>query len=256
MKIVVMGGNGLIGARVVRKLQDRGHGALAASPSSGVDVLTGKGLSEILRGAETVVDLTNSSSLDDAAVLTFFQTSARNLLPAEAAAGVRHHVALSIVGADGIPDSGYMRAKVAQEKSIKAAKAPYTIVRATQFFEYIHGIADAGTEGKVVRLSNVMMQPVAADDVAETVTEAAIAPPRNGTVELAGPERFRLDELARRLLQAEHDRRTVTTDLNAGYFGAKVNDQSLVPSGGSLIGSTYFQTWLDQKQARRDVAFS
>ena len=250
MKIVVMGGNGLIGARVVKKLQDRGHEGLAASPSSGVDVLTGQGLFEILRGAEAVVDLTNSSSFDDAAVLSFFETSARNLLPAEAAAGVRHHVALSIVGADGIPDSGYMRAKVAQENAIKAAKTPYTIVRATQFFEYIRGIADAGTEGKVVRLSNVLMQPVAADDVAETVTEATIAPPRNGTVELAGPERFRLDELARRLLQAEHDPRTVTTDANAGYFGAKVNDQSLVPSGGSLIGSTYFQRWLDQKQGK------
>jgi uncharacterized protein YbjT (DUF2867 family) len=248
MKIVVMGGNGLIGAKVVRKLQDRGHEALAASPSSGVDVLTGKGLSEILQGAQAVVDLTNSPLFDDAAVLTFFETSARNLLPAEAAAGVGHHVALSIVGADGIPDSGYMRAKVAQEKAIKAAKTPYTIVRATQFFEYIHGIADASTEGNAVRLSSVLMQPVAADDVAEIIIGAVMAPPRNGTVELAGPERFRLDELARRLLQAEHDQRTVTTDASAGYFGAKVNDQSLVPSGDSLIGNTYFGSWLDQKQ--------
>jgi uncharacterized protein YbjT (DUF2867 family) len=185
--------------------------------------------------------------------LTFFETSARNLLPAEAAAGVGHHVALSIVGADGIPDSGYMRAKVAQEKAIKAARTPYTIVRATQFFEYIHSIADASTEGTTVRLSNVLMQPVAADDVAEIIIGAVMAPPLNGTVELAGPERFRLDELARRLLQAEHDQRTVTTDANAGYFGAKVNDQSLVPSGDSLIGNTHFGSWLDQKQGNEIV---
>jgi uncharacterized protein YbjT (DUF2867 family) len=250
MKIVVMGGNGLIGAKVVRRLQDRGHEALAASPSSGVDVLTGTGLSEILQGAQAVVDVTNPPSFDDTAVFTFFETSAENLLPAEATAGVAHHVALSIVGADGIPDSGYMRAKVAQEKAIKTAKTPYTIVRATQFFEYIHGIADASTEGNTVRLSDVLMQPVAADDVAETLASAVVAPPRNGTVELAGPERLRLDELARRLLQAEHDHRMVTTDHNAGYFGAKVNDQSLVPSGGSLIGNTHFQSWLDQRQGK------
>jgi uncharacterized protein YbjT (DUF2867 family) len=250
MKIVVMGGNGLIGAKVVRKLQDRGHEALAASPKSGVDVLTGKGLSEILQGAQGVVDVTNSPSFDDTAVLTFFEMSARNLLPAEATAGVSHHVALSIVGADGIPDSGYMRAKVAQEKAIKAAKTPYTIVRATQFFEYIHGIADASTNGNAVRLSNVLMQPVAADDVAETVANAVTTPPRNETVELAGPERFRLDELARRLLQVEHDQRTVTTDANAGYFGAKVNDQSLVPRGASLMGKTHFQSWLDEQQRK------
>jgi uncharacterized protein YbjT (DUF2867 family) len=250
MKIVVMGGNGLIGAKVVRRLRDRGHEALAASPNSGVDVLTGNGLAEVLQGAQGVVDVTNSPSFDDTAVLTFFETSARNLLPAEATAEVAHHVALSIVGADGIPDSGYMRAKVAQEKAIKAAKTPYTIVRATQFFEYIHGIADASTEGNTVRLSDVLMQPVAADDVAETLASAVVAPARNGTVELAGPERLRLDELARRLLQAEHDQRTVTTDTNAGYFGAKVNDQSLVPSDGSLIGNTHFQSWLDQKHGK------
>jgi uncharacterized protein YbjT (DUF2867 family) len=250
MRIVVVGGNGLIGTKVVLKLRDRGHEAVAASPNSGVDVLTGNGLSEILQGAQAVVDVTNSPSFDDTAVLTFFETSARNLLAAEATAGVGHHVALSIVGADGIPDSGYMRAKVAQEKAIKAAKTPYTIVRATQFFEYIHGIADASTRGNAVRLSNVLMQPVAADDVAETVANVVIAAPRNGTVELAGPERFRLDELARRLLHAEHDPRTVCTDANAGYFGAKVNDQSLVPIAGSLTGNTHFQNWLDQTHGK------
>jgi uncharacterized protein YbjT (DUF2867 family) len=246
MKIVVIGGNGLIGTKVVRNLRALGHETIAASRDSGIDLLTGQGLAQTLEGAHTVIDLSNSPSFEDAAVLAFFETGARNLLPAEAGAGVAHHVALSIVGVDGIPDSGYMRAKVAQEKAITASTVPYTIVRATQFFEFIGGIADAYTEGNTVRLSHAMMQPIAAEDVAEAVTRIALEQPSNGTLDLAGPEPIRMDELARRLLAAKHDPRTVETNPDAGYFGAKVTDHSLVPAGEALIGATHFQDWLNR----------
>ena len=244
MKIVVIGGNGLIGKKLVNRLRASGNDAVAASPASGVDVLTGAGLADVLKGAQVVVDVTNSPSFEDAAVLNFFQTSARNLLPAEAAAGVGHHVALSVVGADRLPDSGYMRAKVAQEKAIKAATVPYTIVRATQFFEFIGGIADGSTEGKTVRLPPALMQPIAADDVATAVADISLGRPLNGTIELAGPEAIRMDELARRFLTAKRDPRQVSTDVHARYFGTEVDDRSLTPGKDPRIAPTRFEDWL------------
>ena len=249
MKIVVIGGSGLIGTKLVNNLREHGHEAVAASPASGVDALTGAGLAEALTGTQVVVDVTNSPSFEDAAVLKFFETSTRNLLSAEAAAGVRHHVALSIVGADRSPDSGYMRAKIAQEKLIKAATVPYTILRATQFFEFIGRIADESTEGNTVRLPSALMQPVAADDVAAALARVAEGEPVNGMVELAGPEPIRMDELARRLLSAKHDARQVTADVHARYFGAEVNDQSLTPGDNPRIGPTRFAEWLSKSAA-------
>ncbi len=249
--IVVLGGSGLIGTKLVNKLREGGHHAVPASPASGVDTLTGVGLAEVLEGAQVVVDVTNSPSFEDAAVLEFFTTSARNLLAAEAAAGVGHHVALSVVGADRLPDSGYMRAKVAQETAIKDATVPYTILRATQFFEFIGSIADGSTDGDTVRLSPALMQPVAADDVAAALADVAVDPPVNGTVELAGPEPLRLDELARRVLIAKHDARQVTTDIHARYFGAAVNDQSLTPGDHPRIAPTRFEDWLSRSKSRR-----
>jgi len=246
MKIVVMGGSGLIGKNLVNRLRAGGNDAVAASPSSGVDTLTGAGLAEALKGAQVVVDVTNSPSFEDAAVLNFFETSARNLLPAEAAAGVGHHVALSVVGADRSPDSGYMRAKVAQEKAIKAATVPYTIVRATQFFEFVGQIADGSTEGQTVRLPPVLMQPLAADDVAAALADVAVAKPVNGTIEVAGPEAIRLDELARRLLSAKRDPRQVTTDVNASYFGTESDDRTLTPGKDPRIAPTRFEDWLSR----------
>jgi uncharacterized protein YbjT (DUF2867 family) len=246
MKLVVIGGSGLIGTKLVSKLREAGHDALAASPSSGVNTQTGVGLAEALAGAQVVVDVTNSPSFEDAAVLEFFTTSARNLLAAEAAAGVGHHVALSVVGADRIPDSGYMRAKAAQETAIKAAAIPYTIVRATQFFEFISGIADANTEGDTVRLPPALMQPIAADDVAALLAEFAAGPPANRIVEIAGPEQLRMDELARLVLSAKLDPRRVTTDVQARYFGAVVDDHSLVPGGNPQIAATRFGTWINR----------
>jgi len=246
MKIVVIGGSGLIGTKLVSKLRKGGHDAVAASPSSGVNTLTGAGLDEALAGAQVVVDVTNSPSFEDAAVLNFFTTSARNLLAAEVTAGVRHHVALSVVGSDRVPDSGYLRAKVAQEAAIKAATIPYTIVRATQFFEFIGGIADAGTEGDTVRLPPALMQPIAADDVAAALAEVATAAPENGIVEIAGPEQVRQDELARRLLSAKRDPRRVTSDASARYFGALINDKSLTPGDAPRIAPTRFEDWLGQ----------
>ena len=246
MRIVVIGGSGLIGTKLVNNLREHGHEAVAASPASGVDTLTGAGLAEALTGTQVVVDVTNSPSFEDAAVLKFFETSTRNLLSAEAAAGVRHHVALSIVGADRSPDSGYMRAKIAQEKLIKAATVPYTILRATQFFEFIGRIADESTEGNTVRLPSALMQPVAADDVAAALARVAEGEPVNGMVELAGPEPIRMDELARRLLSAKHDARQVTADVHARYFGAEVNDQSLTPGDNPRIGPTRFAEWLSK----------
>ncbi|MGH9866786.1 MAG: SDR family oxidoreductase [Candidatus Polarisedimenticolia bacterium] len=249
MKILVIGGSGLIGTKLVNKLREHGHEAVAASPASGVDTLTGAGLAEVLKGTQVVVDVSNSPSFEDAAVLKFFATSTRNVLSAEAAAGVEHHVALSVVGADRMPDSGYMRAKMAQEKLIKAGAVPYTILRATQFFEFIGRIADGGTDGNTVRLTPALMRPVAADDVAAALDRVALGEPVNGTVELAGPEPIRLDELARRFLSAKHDARQVAADVHARYFGAKVNDQSLMPGDNPRVGPTRFDEWLNRSAA-------
>jgi uncharacterized protein YbjT (DUF2867 family) len=246
MKIVVIGGTGLIGSRLVEKLRKDGHEPLAASPNSGVNALTGEGLAEALVGAQVVVDVANAPAWDDQAVLDFFQTSSRNLLAAETVAGVGHHVTLSVVGAERLPESGYMRAKVAQEELVKAGPVPYTIVRATQFFEFIGRIADSSTDGDTVRLPPVLVQPEAADDVASTLADVAVGAPLNDTVELAGPEAFRLDELARRVLKASDDPRQVTADIHARYFGAELDDRSLTPGDGPRIASTRFENWLSQ----------
>ena len=248
MKIVVLGGTGLIGSKVVRILQGQQHEVLAASGKT-VDLLTGKGLSEALQGAQVVVDLTNSPSFEDFAVLNFFETSARNLFPAETAAGVRHHVALSIVGADRMGNIGYMRAKVAQEKAIKASGIPYTIVRATQFFEFIGSLADGGTEGGTVRISNVLMQPIAAEDIASAVAKIALQAPKNGYINVAGPERRRQDELVRELLKAKNDPRQVVTDPTLGYFGGQVPENALVPDHDEVLGTVLFSDWLAHSQA-------
>jgi uncharacterized protein YbjT (DUF2867 family) len=250
MKVVVIGGSGLIGSKLVNKLREHGHEAVAASPASGVDTLTGAGVAEALTGTQVVVDVSNSPSFEDAAVLKFFETSTRNLLSAEKAAGVGHHVALSVVGAERSPDSGYMRAKVAQEKLIKSGTVPYTILRATQFFEFIGRIADDATEDNTVRLPSALMQPVAADDVAAALARVATESAVNGTVELAGPEPIRMDELARRLLSAKHDARNVTVDAHARYFGAELNDQSLTPGKSPRIGPTRFEEWLSRSVSR------
>jgi uncharacterized protein YbjT (DUF2867 family) len=254
MKIVVIGGTGLIGSKLVNKLRARGHEVVAASPSSGVDTLTGAGLDEALAGAQVVVDVTNSPSFEDTAVMKFFETSTRNLLVAEKAAGVKHHGALSVVGADRVPDSGYMRAKVAQENLIKAATTPYTILRATQFFEFMGKIADWCTEGNTVRLPPALMQPLAAEDVAEALSRVAVSEPVNGFVEVAGPEPIRLDDLVRRLLKAKHDPRQVMTDARAPYFGAVVNDQALTPGEKPMIGATRFEEWLNASPGADRVA--
>ncbi len=249
MKIVVIGGTGLIGSKLVEKLREDGHEPLAASPDTGVNTLTGDGLAEALEGAQVVVDVANAPVWDDAAVLDFFQTSSRNTLAAETAAGVSHHVALSIVGADRLPQSGYLRAKVAQEEIVKTASVPYTILRATQFFEFIGGIADSSTEGDTVRLAPVFVQPESADDVAAALAEIAVSEPANGIVELAGPEQFRLDELARRVLSANDDPRPVTADVHARYFGTELDDHSLTPGSNARIAPTRFEDWLSQSVA-------
>lgn len=246
MKIVVIGGSGLIGTKLVDNLRQHGHEVVAASLSSGVNLLTGAGLAQALTGAQVVVDVANSPSFEDKAVLEFFETAGRNLLAAEASAGVRHHVALSVVGVDRPHASGYFRAKIAQEKLIKASGIPYTILRATQFFEFMSGIAQSATEGQTVRLAPALMQPVAADDVAAALADVAVEEPLNGTVELAGPERIRLDELVRQFLSATKDAREVTTDVHARYFGAELNDQSLTPGDNPRIGPTRFEDWLSR----------
>jgi len=246
MKIVVIGGSGLIGSKLVEKLSEAGHDPLAASPDSGVDTLSGEGVADAVEKAEVVVDVSNAPAWDEAAVMDFFLTSSRNLLAAEAAAGVGHHVALSVVGADRLAESGYMRAKVAQEEAIKAATVPYTIVRATQFFEFIGRIADSNTDGETVRVPPVLVQPEAADDVAAALAVAAVGAPVNGTVELAGPERFHLDELIRRVLSANGDARRVTVDGRARYFGAELDDSSLIPGDDARIAPTRFEDWLSQ----------
>jgi uncharacterized protein YbjT (DUF2867 family) len=248
MKIVVIGGTGLIGSKLVEKLRKDGHEPLAASPDSGVNALTGEGLTEALEGAQAVVDVA-VPVWDDADVLDFFETSSRNLLAAEAAAGVGHHVTLSVVGTDRLPESGYFRAKVAQEHMVKAGALPYTIVRATQFFEFIGRIADSGTDGNTVRLPPALVQPEAADDVAACLADVAVGAPLNDTVELAGPEAFRLDDLARRVLKASDDPRQVTVDIHARYFGAELDDRSLTPGDDARIASTRFEDWLSEARA-------
>jgi len=246
MKIVVIGGSGLIGANLVDRLRRRGHDVLAASPRWGVNTLTGEGLAEALIGAQVVVDVANSPSFEDGAVLEFFETSSRRLLAAEDAAGVEHHVALSVVGSDRLPQSGYLRAKMAQERLIKASGVPYTILRSTQFFEFIGGIIQAGTEGDVVRLSPALLQPIAADDVAAALADLAVGPPLNGTVEVAGPEALPLDELARRAMAVNGDGRQVIADVHARYFGAELDDASLTPGAHPRLGSTHFHEWLER----------
>jgi uncharacterized protein YbjT (DUF2867 family) len=250
MKIIVVGGSGLIGSKLVNNLREHGHEAVAASPKSGVNTLTGEGLAEALKGASVVVDVTNSPSWEDAEVLKFFETSTRNLLSYEAAAGVGHHVALSIVGTDRLPENGYFRAKVAQEKLIKESSVPYTIVRATQFFEFVGGIADEATKGKQVRLAPVLFQPIAAVDVASAVGRVALDSPLNGTVEVAGPEVFRFDEFIRQNLRASNDPREVVTDPHARYYGAELSERSLVPDEGARLGETRFADWLKHSTFR------
>jgi uncharacterized protein YbjT (DUF2867 family) len=251
MKIVVIGGSGLIGTKLVKKLRERGDEALPASPSSGVNTITGEGLAEALVGAQVVVDVTNSPSWEDKAVLEFFETSTRNLLAAEAAAGVGHHVALSVVGTERLLQSGFFRAKMAQEELIQASNVPYTIVRSTQFFEFVDGIAQSATEGQTVRLSRAHIQPIVSDDVAAALAEVTLGAPVNGMIEIAGPERLGLDELVRRFLRAKQDARQVVTDVHARYFGIDLNDQSLTPGDNPRIGPTRFEDWLSRSVAQR-----
>jgi uncharacterized protein YbjT (DUF2867 family) len=246
MKIVVIGGTGLIGSKLVVCLNEEGHEAVAASPDSGVNTLTGEGLAEVLEGASTVVDVSNSPSFEDEAVMEFFTTSTTNLLAAEAAAGVRHHVALSVVGTERLTESGYFRAKIAQEELIEDSTIPYTLVHATQFFEFVKSIADAATDGDTVRLAHVLIQPMAADDVAAALCEITQRPPADGIIEIAGPEQFRLDELIRQGLTAKGDPRTVVADPEARYFGAELQELTLVPTDAIHLGEIRFSDWLAQ----------
>ena len=250
MKIVVIGGTGLIGSKVSANLREHGHEVIAASPNTGVNTITGAGLDAALAGAQVVVDVANSPNFADDAVMAFFKTSGSNLMPAEAKAGVRHHVALSVVGLERLPDSGYFRAKIAQEELIKASGIPYTIVRSTQFFEFLDGIANSSARDGEIRLSPAHVQPVASDDVAALVAKVAIAAPINGTIELAGPERISLDELVRRYLEAKHDPRRVAADVHARYFGAELNDKSLTPGDNPQLGAISFETWFSRSAAR------
>jgi uncharacterized protein YbjT (DUF2867 family) len=244
MKIVVIGGTGLIGSKLVARLGEHGHRAVAASPNTGVDTLTGEGLADVLAGADVVIDVSNSPSFEAAAVMEFFETSTRNLLAAEAAAGVGHHVALSVVGTERLPESGYFRAKIAQEKLIENSSIPYSIVHATQFFEFTRGIADAATDGGTVRIAPVFYQPIAGDDVARTVAWVAVGPPLNGRVEVVGPERFRMDGFFLDVLAGWGDPRQVVTDPHARYFGAEVSEGSLVPEGdGAILGEIRYEDW-------------
>jgi uncharacterized protein YbjT (DUF2867 family) len=251
MTLVIIGGTGLIGSKLVTILRERGHEAVPASPDSGVNTLTGEGLADVLRSASVVVDVSNSPSFADAAVMEFFTTSTRNLLNYAAAAGVKHYVALSVVGTERIPDSGYLRAKNAQEALIKGAGIPYSIVHATQFFEFIKRIADEATEGTTVRLPHVLIQPMAADDVAKAVAGVAVGAPLNGTVEVAGPQQFRFDELIRQGLAARHDPRAVVVDPHARYFGAELGERSLIPAGDARLGEIHLGDWLNQAAVQR-----
>ena len=250
MKIVVIGGSGLIGSKLVTKLRDRRHETRAASPAFGVNMVTGQGLAAALEGAAVVVDVSNSPSFDGAAALEFFQTSTRNLLAAESAAGLGHHVALSVVGADRLPDSGYLRAKVAQEKLIEDSSIPYSIVRATQFFEFVGRIADEATSGNTVRLAHVFIQPMAAEDVASALADLTVRPPVNGIIEIAGPQQFHLDELVRSTLRERHDPREVITDPRAPYYGAELHERALIPAAGARLAKTRFGDWLSQVSNR------
>ncbi|WNC92604.1 SDR family oxidoreductase [Paraburkholderia sp. FT54] len=250
MRIVIIGGTGLIGSKTVPILRQAGHDVIAASPKNGVNTLTGEGLKEVLTDAQVVIDLANSPSFEDNAVLKFFESSGRNLHPAEAEAGVQHHVALSIVGADRTPENGYFRAKVAQEKLIEASGIPFTIIRSTQFYEFLGGIADSGTEGNTVRLSPGPFQPIASDDVAAFVADVALAAPRNGIVEIAGPERAPFDEIVARYLKATGDKREVVRDAQARYFGGLVGEHSLVPLGEARLGRIGFDEWFRRSQGK------
>jgi len=244
VKIVVIGGTGRIGSKLVDKLRRLGHDVVAASPASGINTITGEGLGEALAGARVVVDVANSPSFEDAAVLEFFETSGRNLLAAEKEAGVGHHVALSVVGADRAPDSGYMRAKVAQEDLVERSGIPYTILRSTQFFEFMSGIAESGFDGQNVRVSSALVQPILSDDVVAVLAEVAIGAPVNGTIEVGGPERLPLDEFVREAMNAAHDTRPVVADPRARYFGAELDDRTLIPGAGAQLGTTHFGEWL------------
>jgi uncharacterized protein YbjT (DUF2867 family) len=244
MRIVVIGGTGLIGSKVVEKLRANGHEAVAAAPKTGVSTLTGDGLAEALKGAPVVVDVSNAPSREDNAVMNFFETSTRNLLAYEKAAGVGHHVALSVVGSERMPESGYLRAKIAQEMLIKSSSVPYSIVRATQFFESLKGIADFSTAGNTVRLPPVLVQPIGAEDVASAMCPVALGSPLNGIVEIGGPEVFRLYEWVRQGLAAGHDRREVVADPQAHYYDIEVNETTLIPGGDARLGETTFENWL------------
>jgi uncharacterized protein YbjT (DUF2867 family) len=244
MKIVIIGGSGLIGSKLGAILRNRGHEVLAASPASGVNAVTGEGLSTALAGAQVVVDVANSPSFEDKAVLEFFQASSRNLMATEAAAGVKHHVALSIVGSDRLPESGYLRAKMAQEALIKAGKIPYSILRSTQFFEFAGAIAQSATAGQTVRLSPALFQPIASDDVVVALADVVVGAPVNGTVEVAGPEKISMDEFVRRFLSAKKDPRQVIADVHARYFGTELDDQSLTPGKNPHLGKVRFDEWL------------
>ena len=247
MKIVVIGGTGLIGSKLVALLRERGQEVLAASPDKGVNTITGEGLSEAVAGAQVVVDVANSPSFADVAVMEFFQTSGRNLLAAEARAGVQHHIALSVVGADRLPDSGYMRAKVTQEGLIKASGIPYTILRSTQFFEFGSRIVDEGSDGRTVHVpANAFIQPILSDDVVSVLADIALGPPVNGTVEVGGPERFRFDEFTTRALSAKDDKRRVVADVHARYFGAELGQESLIPGAKARVGQVRFDAWLSR----------
>jgi uncharacterized protein YbjT (DUF2867 family) len=251
MKIVVIGGTGLIGTKLVKRLRDKGHEVLAASPDTGVNTLTGEGLAEALAGAQVVVDLANSPSFEGKAALEFFETSGCNLLAAEAAAGVGHHLALSVVGADRLPEGGYLRAKMAQEKLIKASGIPYTILRSTQFFEFIGRIAEAGTDGGVIRLSPALVQPIASDDVVAALADLVVGQPLDATVEVAGPDAYPLDKLAGKVLAAKGDQRQVIADVHARYYGAELDDRSLTPGDHPHLGATHFDDWLSRAAAPR-----
>jgi len=251
MKIVIIGGTGLIGSKLVARLRERGHDALAAAPNTGVDTITGEGLAGALKGAAVVVDVSNSPSFEDAAALVFFETSTRNLLAAEADAGVGHHLALSVVGTERLPDSGYLRAKLAQEKLIRDSSIPYSIVHATQFFEFAKTIAAAATDGNTVRVPPVLFQPMAADDVAVAVERVAVGKPVNGVIEVAGPEQFRFNALIQRWLEAHNDPRTVVADPSARYYGTLLTERSLVPAGVAQLGAIRFEDWLRQPVPQR-----